>query len=79
MLAGQIDFENIDFSYLNLQDLYNHISYTSQESPIFSDTLIENIVFDHMIPDQEIIVALEAVELLSFYSKLPQGLDTEVG
>ena len=72
-----IDGSNL--SDLNLQDLYNHISYTSQESPIFSGTLRENIVFNHTVSDQEILAALEAVELLSFYSRLPRGLDTEIG
>lgn len=77
--SGTILIDGSNLSNLNLHDLYNHISYTSQESPIFNGTLRENIIFDRMITDQEILAALESVELLSFYSKLPHGLDTEVG
>ena len=77
--AGSIYIDKNDLSELNLNHLYNYISYTSQESPIFDGTLRENIVFDKEIPDDKIIEVLEYVELTSFYSTLPKGLDTEVG
>lgn len=72
-----IDQENLD--HLNLNSLYDHISYIPQEPPIFDGTLRENLIFDKVIPDEEIIKVIDKVELREFYEKLPKGLDTEVG
>ena len=77
--AGSIMIDGFDLSSFNLNALYDHISYTSQESPIFNGTLRENIVFDKAIPDQAIIDVFNHVNLTAFYSSLPNGLDTAVG
>lgn len=77
--SGTIYVDKNDLSELNLNQLYNHVSYTSQESPIFNGTLRENIIFDKDISDNKIIEVLDYVGLTSFYSALPNELDTEVG
>lgn len=76
---GEILISNENLSNLNLNDLYNNITYISQESPIFDGTLRENIVFDKKISDQEIIKVLKLVSLEKFYQHLENGLDTELG
>lgn len=76
---GQILISNEDLSKLNLNDLYNNITYISQESPIFDGTLRENIVFDKKVPDEEILAFLKIVSLEKFYQRLENGLDTELG
>ena len=76
---GEILISNENLSNLNLKDLYNNITYISQESPIFDGTLRENIVFDKKISDQEIIKVLKLVSLEKFYLRLENGLDTELG
>lgn len=77
--SGKICVGENDLSKLNLNNFYNYISYTSQESPVFDGTLRENIIFYKNISDQKIIEVLGYVSLTSFYSKLSKGLDTEVG
>lgn len=77
--SGKIYVGENDLSELNLNNFYNYISYTSQESPVFDGTLRENIIFDKNISDHEIIEVLERVALTAFYSNLNNGLDTEVG
>jgi len=77
--TGNIYIDDNNLSELNLNQLYNYISYTSQDSPIFDGTLRENIVFDKDISDESIIEVLEHVGLTSFYSTLSEGLDTDVG
>jgi len=77
--SGDIYVDGNDLSELNLNNFYNYISYTSQESPIFDGTLRENIILDKDIADDIIIEVLERVGLTSFYDALPKGLHTEVG
>lgn len=76
---GSIYIDGTDLSELNLNQFYNFVSYTSQESPIFDGTLRENITFNMDVSDGAIIKVLERVALTSFYFALPKGLDTQVG
>ena len=76
---GNILIDNQELSKLNLNSLYDHISYVSQDTPIFDGTLRENIIFDKSINDEKIIEVLKLVCLDKFYSRLVNGLDTELG
>ena len=76
---GKILISSEELAKLNLNELYNHITYISQESPIFSGTLRENIVFDKKATDEEIQKVLKLVSLEKFYRHLENGLDTELG
>lgn len=76
---GKILISSEELAKLNLNELYNHITYISQESPIFSGTLRENIVFDKKATDEEIQKVLKLVSLEKFYQHLENGLDTELG
>lgn len=76
---GKILISNEDLNKLNLNNLYNHITYISQESPIFAGTLRENIIFDKKVKDEEIIKVLKLVSLEKFYQRLENGLDTDLG
>lgn len=73
---GKIYIDERDFSEINLNDFYEQVFYLSQESPIFSGTLRENIIFDKQIDDERIIEALRRCQLSEFFEKLPEGLDT---
>ena len=76
---GDIIIDNYNLSQLKLNSYYDHISYISQESPIFDGTLKENLVFDKVVEDEEIIEILKKVSLYELYLKLEQGLNTELG
>ena len=76
---GEILIRGQRLSEMNLTDYYGHIIYISQEVPIFEGTLRENIVFDKIVSDEEIISALDKVCLKEFYKKANEGLDTRIG
>ena len=76
---GTILIDNTNLNKTNLNSFYNHVSYVSQEAPIFDGTLRENLIFDKQIPDNQILKVLKLVSLEKFYSKLTNGLDTELG
>lgn len=76
---GEILINGQRLSEMNLTDYYGHIVYISQDVPIFEGTLRENIVFDKIVSDEEIISALDEVCLKEFYKKAKEGLDTRIG
>ena len=77
--TGTILIDGNDLNKIKLDSYYEHLSYLSQDSPIFDGTLKENIVFDKDVSDEKIIEVLRLVELEKFYSKLKNGLQTELG
>ncbi|MBR6113495.1 MAG: ABC transporter ATP-binding protein, partial [Bacilli bacterium] len=77
--GGNILLDEKELSTLNLNSLYDNITYVSQDSFIFDGTLRENLVFDREISDEEILKVLNLVCLEKFYDKLENGLDTELG
>lgn len=59
--------------------LYRHLSYISQDAPVFDTSIRENILFDEERPDTEIYRILEQVQLKEKVLNLPEGLKTKIG
>lgn len=76
---GKILIDGKEIDTLMLDSLYDHISYISQDSPIFDASIRENIIFDSNISDEEIYKVLQMVNLEEQIKRLPQELDTIVG
>lgn len=77
--SGKILFDGIDIDEIKLNSLYDHISYISQEAPIFDTTIRGNIVFDDEMLDERVYDILEKVRLKEKVLSLPNQLDTMVG
>ncbi len=77
--SGNILIDNKELSSLNLNSFYDHVTYVSQEAPIFDGTLRENLIFDKQIDDDKIKKVLKLVCLENLYQKLEDGLNTELG
>ena len=77
--SGKILIDEEELSDINLNSLYDNITYVSQEAPIFDGTLKENLIFDKRINDEQILKVLKLVCLDRFYERLENGLDTELG
>lgn len=76
---GQIFVDNKNLSEIHLETYYDNIAYISQEAPVFDGTLRENIVFDQVIEEANILEVLEKVHLMKLYHSLPDGLETRIG
>lgn len=76
---GKVLIDRQNLSDLNLNSFYDHVTYVSQEAPIFDGTLRENLVFDKHISDEEVEKVLDLVCLNDFYKNLEKGLETELG
>lgn len=76
---GKILMDGLDIDDMELNSYYDHISYLSQETPIFDTSIRGNIAFDHSISDECIYDSLEKVHLKEKVLSLPEQLDTLVG
>jgi len=76
---GRILVDGVDIDEMKLNSYYDHISYLSQDAPIFDTTIRGNIVFDSNIADDAIYDVLEKVHLKDTIMNLPDKLDTLAG
>lgn len=76
---GQVSFGNLELKDVCLSELYEKISYLSQDAPVFDGTLRENLVFGQDIPDEQILKVLQEVQLSYLVERSVNGLDTEIG
>ncbi|MCQ4086422.1 ABC transporter ATP-binding protein [Saccharibacillus sp. JS10] len=77
--SGRLTIDGTEIDELQLDSLYQHLSYISQDAPIFDDTLRGNLIFDEVKDDSELYDILRLALLESKVRSLPEGLDTQVG
>ncbi|OIR61735.1 multidrug ABC transporter permease [Bacillus sp. FMQ74] len=79
--AGTIRLGDEPVDTYSLESWREHIGYVSQESPLMSGTIRENICYglERDVTDAEIEKAAEMAYALNFIKELPDQLDTEVG
>ncbi|KIL31448.1 multidrug resistance ABC transporter ATP-binding protein/permease BmrA [Bacillus subtilis] len=79
--AGSIRLGDEPIDTYSLESWREHIGYVSQESPLMSGTIRENICYglERDVTDTEIEKAAEMAYALNFIKELPNQFDTEVG
>lgn len=78
--AGRITVAGTDISHVALADLHARIALLSQDSPVFFDTIRNNLTLARPdATDAEHWAALADARLEQAVRALPQGLDTMVG
>jgi ATP-binding cassette subfamily B protein len=78
--TGSICFGATDTKDIALKDLYDRISYVSQDNFLFDDTVMENIRMGNLnASDEEVIECAKASGCDSFIRNLENGYQTRVG
>jgi ABC-type multidrug transport system fused ATPase/permease subunit len=77
---GVIRLGGKDIKLAQLDDLRGHIGMVTQDVQMFAATVRDNLtLFDHDVPDDRILQVLRDLGMYSWFSGLPDGLDTELG
>ena len=78
--AGQVMLAGCDVKRIPEQQLRQQITLLSQHPHLFQATLRENIsMFNTDVTDEQVMQALETVQLSSWFAGLAKGLDTWLG
>jgi ATP-binding cassette subfamily B protein len=75
--SGEVLIDGVNINDIDLHSYRRHIAIVPQNSVLFTGTIRENITYG--IPDatdKKIATAIEAANLSSFISTLPDGVDT---
>jgi ABC-type multidrug transport system fused ATPase/permease subunit len=79
-VKGVIRLGGEDIRLAELEDLRTHIGMVTQDVQMFAATVRDNLtLFDASVPDDRVLQVLRDLGLYSWYSSLPDGLDTELG
>ena len=76
---GKIHLGDMELSEICLSDLYDRVSFISQDAPVFDGTIKENLIFDQNVSEEQMFNALGKVQLSYLVESLAEGLNTEIG
>ena len=76
---GEVRLGDMELSDICLNNLYDRVSYISQDAPVFDGTIKENLVFEKKVLEEQMLKALSEVQLSYLVENLAEGLDTEIG
>ena len=76
---GEICLGDMKLSGICLNNLYDKVSYISQDVPVFDGTIKENLVFEKNVSEEQMLDALSDVQLSHLVENLAEGLNTEIG
>lgn len=77
---GDILLKNVSYKTLTPQLIRNNIALVFQENELFSSTVKENVSYGKSnATNKEIVEALKMANAYDFVTKLPKGIDSEIG
>ena len=76
---GKVRLGDMELSGICLNNLYDRVSYLSQDAPVFDGTIKENLVFEKKVSEEQMLGALSEVQLSHLVENLAEGLNTEIG
>ena len=78
--AGRIGIGGVALTALRSADIHAHMALLSQDSPVFIDTIRNNLLIGRAdATEDDLWAALADAQLAGHVASLPQGLDTVVG
>lgn len=76
---GSVALGGVDVRDATLASLRHHIGLITQEVQLFHASVRDNLTFFNAgIPDARIMQVIDEIGLAAWFSRLPQGLDTEL-
>lgn len=77
---GRILLDGKDIRELDLDELRKAIGVVPQDTPLFNDSIWENVKFGRIdATDDEVVTAIEKAQLSNLIHSLPKGTETIVG
>ncbi|MFN8358547.1 MAG: ABC transporter ATP-binding protein [Candidatus Kapaibacterium sp.] len=77
--SGRILLNGVDTRRLSSEELALYLGYVRQESVLFSETIIQNIMLGNSFTESEIHSALETAQLLPEVVRFDSGLESRLG
>ena len=76
---GTIYFDSINSKDLCQTDIRNNIYYVNQRTILFEESVLYNLQYGNNVPKEKIIELLKQYELMDYYDRLQNGIDSNCG
>ena len=76
---GKVRLGDMELRGICLDNLYDRVSFLSQDAPVFDGTIKENLVFEKQVSEEQMLGVLREVQLSHLVENLAEGLNTEIG
>lgn len=76
---GHIYLGDKSYKTLSHHAVREHVALVFQDNELFSTTIKDNVSYGKEATDDEIVLALKKANAYDFVSKLPKGIETEIG
>ena len=76
---GEVRLGDMELKEICLNNLYDRVSYLSQDAPVFDGTIKQNLVFEKQVSVEQMLGVLSEVQLSHLVENLAEGLNTEIG
>ena len=76
---GTIYFDSINSKDLCQTDIRNNIYYVNQRTILFEESVLYNLQYGNNVPKEKIIELLKQYELIDYYDRLQNGIDSNCG
>jgi len=77
---GKIEYNDLDETEINFDDLRNQIGFVTQDTNLFSGTIKENLLFvNPSATDSDLADVLEKASCTNLVARAEKGLDTMIG
>ncbi len=74
--SGKVTIDGYDLNELSIESIRKNITYISQDSYIFKDTIRKNVVLERDdISDEQILDVMEQIGAMPLLNRLDNGLD----
>ena len=70
---GEVRLGDMELKEICLNNLYDRVSYLSQDAPVFDGTIKENLVFEKQVSEEQMLEALSEVQLSHLVENLAEG------
>ena len=79
-VSGSVSVGGVDLRRLSAPALRRTVGFVTQDVQLFRSSVRDNLtLFGPEVPDDDLLAALEALDLASWLHRLPDGLDTVLG
>lgn len=75
-LSGQINYNEYSINQMSVEELTNYMAWVSQDTILFHDTILNNIVLDETIDMKRVREVCQACQILKYIDNLSHGFDT---
>lgn len=77
--SGTIKIDGQDVSKMEVRYLRRQVNYVNQRTTMSSERIIDNIMYGHSVPEDQVVAIMKEYDLLAVFQGIPGGVYAQAG